>query len=255
MAIIDARSVYKTYLRGAHQVAALKDASLTVAPGEFVTIMGPSGSGKSTLLQILGGLDRATAGTVRFESTELSRLSDREMAVFRRRRLGFIFQFFHLLPSLSVLENVLLPLTLDGRSDKAAKARARDLLGWLGLAHRVDHRAYELSGGEMQRVAIARAVVTQPVATLADERTGNLDTKTGVSVLELLARLTDESGIACIMVTHDPRAAQYGTRIVGMRDGRISSDERVENRAAPLASGVNVISDNIDDSGVRRAVA
>jgi putative ABC transport system ATP-binding protein len=228
--VIEARSVYKTYLRGAHQVAALRDASLTVGRGEFVTIMGPSGSGKSTLLQILGGLDRPTAGSVQFESTELSCLSDKEMALFRRRRLGFIFQFFHLLPALSVLENVLLPLTLDNRADAAAKNRARDLLGWLGLHKRIEHRAHELSGGEMQRVAIARAVITEPVAVLADEPTGNLDTRTGVSVLELLNRLAEEHGITCIMVTHDARAAQYGTRLVGMRDGRVSTDEQVSER-------------------------
>jgi len=247
--VIDARSVYKTYIRGAHQVAALRDATLTVSRGELVTIMGPSGSGKSTLLQILGGLDRPTAGTVRFESTELSRLSDKEMALFRRRRLGFIFQFFHLLPGLSVLENVLLPLTLDGRADAGARGRARDLLGWLGLHGRVEHRAHELSGGEMQRVAIARAVITEPVALLADEPTGNLDTRTGVSVLELLNRLCEEQGIACIMVTHDARAAQYGTRLVGMKDGRVSSDEAVSDRRV---SGVAVRS---DVSEVRREVA
>jgi putative ABC transport system ATP-binding protein len=228
--VIEARSVHKTYLRGSQPVTALRDASLTVSRGEFVTIMGPSGSGKSTLLQILGGLDRPTAGTVRFESTELSRLSDSEMALFRRRRLGFVFQFFHLLPALTVLENVLLPLTLDGRADLGGRKRARELLGYLGLAARVDHRAYELSGGEMQRVAIARAIIAEPALVLADEPTGNLDTRGGVAVLELLARLSDEAGIAIIMVTHDPRAAQYGTRLVSMRDGRVSTDEQTADR-------------------------
>ncbi len=234
-AILEARSVGKIHRRGAHQVTALVDASLSVARGELVTIMGPSGSGKSTLLQILGGLDRPTAGTVRFESTELARLSDAEIALFRRRRLGFVFQFFHLLPALGVLDNVLLPLMLDGRADRIARERARDLLGWLGLGHRADHRAHELSGGEMQRAAIARAIVTEPLAILADEPTGNLDTRAGAAVLELLARLTEERDIACVMVTHDPRAAQYGTRIIGMRDGRISSDRPIESSEVRLA--------------------
>ncbi len=228
--VIEARSVSKTYIRGVHHVPALRDASLSVARGEFVSIMGPSGSGKSTLLQILGGLDRPTAGTVRFGDTELSGLSDRATALFRRRHLGFVFQFFHLLAGLSVLENVLLPLTLDGRGGAVGRARARDLLGSLGLHGRVEHRAHELSGGEMQRVAIARALIGEPALILADEPTGNLDTRTGASVLELLSRVIDEHDVACIMVTHDPRAAQCGTRLVGMRDGCVSSDEHVEAR-------------------------
>lgn len=238
--VIEARSITKTYARGAQSLVALREASLTVSRGELVTIMGPSGSGKSTLLQILGGLDRPTAGTVRFERLELSGLSDAEMARFRRRRLGFVFQFFHLLPALGVVDNVLLPLSLDGRADRAARARAKDLLGSLGLGGRLEHRAHELSGGEMQRVAIARALITEPVALLADEPTGNLDSRTGTAVLELLARITEEHGLACVMVTHDPRAAQYGTRLVTMRDGRISADEAVEA---------------LDESGCRRAVA
>jgi putative ABC transport system ATP-binding protein len=246
--VIEARSVTKTYVRGAHSLVALREASLTVSRGELVTIMGPSGSGKSTLLQILGGLDRATAGTVRFENVELSGLSDADMARFRRRRLGFVFQFFHLLPALSVLDNVLLPLSLDGRADRLARARAKDLLGSLGLGARCEHRAHELSGGEMQRVAIARAVITEPIAILADEPTGNLDSRTGTAVLELLARLTEERGIACVMVTHDPRAARYGTRLVSMHDGRVSTDEAVEARI----SGESPV---VDESGCRRAVA
>jgi putative ABC transport system ATP-binding protein len=222
--VVRANHVYKTYLRGSYPVPALHDVSIDVARGEFVVIMGASGSGKSTLLQILGGLDRVTAGTVEFAGTELSRLSDAEMALFRRRRLGFVFQFFHLLPTLSVRENVLLPLSLDGRADRTARAYAADLLGSLGLGARIDHKAYELSGGEMQRVAIARALVTDPVAVLADEPTGNLDSRTGTTVLELLVRLAEEHHVACIMVTHDARAAQYGTRIVQMRDGRVVTD-------------------------------
>ncbi|HSO40149.1 MAG TPA: ABC transporter ATP-binding protein [Labilithrix sp.] len=226
--VIVARSLCKTYRRGAHAVEALKDTSLEIDGGELVAIMGPSGSGKSTLLQLLGGLDRPTTGTVRFEQTELHGLTDHQMALFRRRRLGFIFQFFNLLPAMSVLDNVLLPLTLDGRADAVGRRRAVDLLGWLGLGARIAHKAHELSGGEMQRVAVARAVVTEPVALLADEPTGNLDTRAGAAVLELLARLADERGIACIMVTHDERAARYGTRLVRMRDGRIATDERTE---------------------------
>ncbi len=234
--VVSARSVYKTYLRGAHPVPALVDVSLDVAGGELVTIMGPSGSGKSTLLQILGGLDRVTAGSVTFGGVELSHLSDAQMALFRRRRLGFVFQFFHLLPTLSVRENVLLPLALDGRATRAAQKNAADLLSSLGLGHRIEHKAYELSGGEMQRVAIARALITDPIALLADEPTGNLDTRTGTAVLELLVRLAEDRGIACIMVTHDPRAAQYGTRLIEMRDGRIAADSCIE--ATHEVSGV-----------------
>ncbi len=230
--IISARSITKVHQNGGAHVAVLRDVSVDVHPGELVSIMGPSGSGKSTLLQILGGLDRPTAGTVHFAGIDLGALNDRETAAFRRRRIGFVFQFFHLLPRASVLENVLLPLVLDGRGGAQLETEAAELLASLGLGHRIRHEAHRLSGGEMQRVAIARAIIAKPIAILADEPTGNLDSRTGIGVLETLRALVDERRIACVMVTHDRSAAQYGTRLIALRDGRIERDEGLTR--APL---------------------
>ncbi len=250
MKLAEGVDLAKVYRRGTTETAALRGVSFSVVKGEVVFVLGPSGSGKSTLLQLLGALDTPSSGKVVLFGEDVAAKSDRERSLLRRAKLGFVFQSFHLINALSAVENVLVPRVPAGITD-ADRTRARELLERLGLGARLEHQPDELSGGEMQRVAIARAVVTEPLAILADEPTGNLDTRTGVSVLELLARLTDDRGIACIMVTHDPRAAERGTRIVGMRDGRISTDERVENRA----SGASLTNDNVDDSGVRRAVA
>jgi putative ABC transport system ATP-binding protein len=229
MALLEATDIRKAYTRGHQAVDALKGVSLTIDRGQFVSIMGPSGSGKSTLMHIVGGLDRATSGQVKLADQAIESYSDDELSAFRRRRLGFIFQFFNLLPTLSALENVALPLLLDGKSLKEITPRATDLLKMIGLGHRIDHRPDQLSGGEMQRVAIARALVTDPLLILADEPTGNLDTKTGTTVLELLAQMAKERGHTILMVTHDPRAASFGHRLVTLRDGLIESDRSTAN--------------------------
>jgi len=222
--LLDARDVKKTYSRGHQVVEALRGVSLSLERGQFTSIMGPSGSGKSTLLHIVGGLDRPSSGTVKIDGQRIEAFSDDELSSFRRRRLGFIFQFFNLLPTLTALENVALPLLLDGQSITRIAPKARELLEMMGLRNRADHRPDQLSGGEMQRVAIARALIADPLLILADEPTGNLDTKTGATVLELLAKMAKERGHTILMVTHDPRAASYGDRLVTLRDGLIESD-------------------------------
>jgi putative ABC transport system ATP-binding protein len=239
MAILQALDIRKSYHRGHQAVDALKGVSLSVERGQFVSIMGPSGSGKSTLMHIIGGLDRATSGQVLLDGQAIEMLSDDELSAFRRRRLGFIFQFFNLLPTLTAIENVALPLLLDGKSMKDIAPKATELLKQIGLSHRLDHRPDQLSGGEMQRVAIARALVTDPLLILADEPTGNLDTKTGTSVLELLAQMARERNHTILMVTHDPRAASFGHRLVTLRDGLLESDGAPAPRAAqnPSSAG------------------
>lgn len=222
--ILETLNLKKTYDRGLQPVHALRGIDLTVKRGQFVTIMGPSGSGKSSLLHLIGGLDRPTTGSVRIEGRAIESLPDLELSKFRRRRLGFIFQFFNLLPTLTALENVALPVLLDGRPMREVEPRAKELLSMMALGSRLDHRPDQLSGGEMQRVAIARALITNPILILADEPTGNLDTKSGEVVLELLARVARTQGHAVMMVTHDPRAASYGDRLILLRDGLIESD-------------------------------
>ena len=224
MALVETRNLKKSYTRGHQAVDALKGVSLNIDQGQFVSIMGPSGSGKSTLMHLMGGLDRPTSGQVILSGQGIESYSDDELSAFRRRRLGFIFQFFNLLPTLSALENVALPLLLDGKPMREIAPKATELLTLIGLQNRIDHRPDQLSGGEMQRVAIARALVTDPLLILADEPTGNLDTKTGTTVLELLAQMAKERGHTILMVTHDPKAASFGNRLVTLRDGLIESD-------------------------------
>lgn len=223
--LLQVQQIEKSYQDDELQV--LKGVSLGVQEGEFISIMGPSGSGKSTLLQIIGGLDTPTAGSILVGSQKLELLNDTDLSLFRRRKLGFIFQFFHLVPTLTALENVALPCLLDGHSLSAVTKKAKDLMEFLGVAHRLNHHPFQLSGGEMQRVAIARALIADPLLLLADEPTGNLDSKTGENVLSLLKRLSIEKKQTILMVTHDPKAAQYGTRIVRFRDGTIESDQPV----------------------------
>lgn len=223
--LLQVQQIEKSYQNGEIQI--LKGVSLEVKQGEFISIMGPSGSGKSTLLQIIGGLDTPTAGSILVGSQRLELLGDTDLSLFRRRKLGFIFQFFHLVPTLTALENVALPCLLDGQSLNAVEKKAKDLMEFLGVAHRLQHYPFELSGGEMQRVAIARALIADPLLLLADEPTGNLDSKTGENVLSLLQKLSQEKKQTIIMVTHDQKAAQYGTRIVRFRDGTIESDQPV----------------------------
>jgi putative ABC transport system ATP-binding protein len=223
--LLEVREVRKSF----GSVEVLKGIDLAIERAEFVSIMGPSGSGKSTLLQLLGGLDRPSGGEIRIEGQPIGKFSDDDLSAFRRRRLGFIFQFFNLMPMLNALENVALPGLLDGRSLASISPRATELLAMMGLDQRAHHRPHQLSGGEMQRVAIARALVNEPLLILADEPTGNLDTATGQAVLELLRRLAREQGHTLVMVTHDPKAATYGTRLIRIRDGRVESDEPVRH--------------------------
>jgi putative ABC transport system ATP-binding protein len=230
--MIEVIEAAKVYRRGRTEVRALAGVSLRVPRGQFLSVMGPSGSGKSTLLNLLGALDVPSAGQLRIDGRELSRMGDEELSRFRRERLGFIFQFFNLLPTLTALENVLLPGLLSGRPQAQLRARAGELLEAVGLGGRTHHRPDELSGGEMQRVAVARALLSEPAVLLADEPTGNLDSRTGVEVLRLLREATRARGLTVVMVTHDPKAAAVGDRILRLADGRIVGDEAVQPQAA-----------------------
>ena len=224
--ILKAEGLHKSYRMGATEVRVLKGVNLNVRKGEFVAIIGASGSGKSTLLHILGALDKPSRGLVKFEKRDLSRFRAGELNRFRNKMIGFIFQFYHLLDELSVLENVFLP-AMTGRSiagwlvcRRQAKNRAKELLAQLGLVERIRHKPYQLSGGERQRVAIGRALMNEPKLLLADEPTGNLDSATGNGILEVLEKL-NKAGQTIIMVTHDERIAQRAERIVTLVDGKI----------------------------------
>lgn len=218
--VLQLKGVNKKYRSGDEQVHVLLDFDFTLATGEFVVISGPSGAGKSTLLHIAGGLDAPDNGTVAVAGQDIWSMSAATRAAFRRRNLGFVFQFFNLVPMLTAVENVSLPLVLDGMRARAADARAEELLARVGLGDRARHRPAELSGGQMQRVAVARALVARPSIVLADEPTGNLDRHSSTEVLELLRALADEDGTAVVMVTHDQAAARYGSREVHLVDGR-----------------------------------
>ncbi|MCP9952802.1 ABC transporter ATP-binding protein [Actinomadura madurae] len=207
-------------------VTALHGVSLRIDEGEFVAILGPSGSGKSTLMHLLGCLDRPTTGTLRISGRDASRLSDGELAELRNARVGFVFQSFHLLARTSALDNVALPLVYRGVPRSERRRRATAALATVGLDHRLGHRPGQLSGGEQQRVAIARALVGDPGVVLADEPTGNLDTRTGHDVMDLLDRLNSERGVAVVLVTHEPDIAERARRQVHLRDGRIERDVR-----------------------------
>jgi putative ABC transport system ATP-binding protein len=226
--MIELRQVSKGYRVGGHVVQALDEVSLDFTPGEFVSVVGPSGAGKSTLLHILGALDLPDSGSVLFNGRDITALNERDKAELRLHYIGFIFQFFNLLPTMSAWENVALPTLLGGTSLRAAKADAVQLLDRVGLANRAEHRPAELSGGEMQRVALARALIMDPALILADEPTGNLDSKTGSHVMSLLSDIaTDASRIrSVVMVTHNPEAAGITNRIIHMHDGRVGDDSR-----------------------------
>jgi putative ABC transport system ATP-binding protein len=222
MEVVEASKIYQ---QGRRTVHALRGVSLRIDPGEFVSIMGPSGSGKSTLLHLLGALDTPTTGQVFFGGRDLAVLSDRDRSFVRRSRIGFVFQFFNLLSTLTAVENVALPLLLAGQPRGKALDQALAALEPVGLAGRADHFPEELSGGEMQRVAIARALVTEPEAVLCDEPTGNLDSANSNDILALLRGLPDVSRRAVVMVTHDPTAASIADRIIHIRDGLIDTQE------------------------------
>ena len=228
------RDLQKVFRQGDSEVRALAGVSLDVAAGEFLSIMGPSGSGKSTLLHLIGGLDQASAGEIRIDGRVLSRMTDDEITVFRRRKIGIVFQFFNLLPAHSAEENVALPLLLDHRRPRDVRPRVEAALAQVGLLHRRRHRPDELSGGEMQRVAIARALVIDPAVILADEPTGNLDTRTGEEILGLLREANQARRATILLVTHEARAAACGSRIVTLKDGVVVSETNtVPSAAAP----------------------
>lgn len=214
-------NVHKLYRQGRSEITALARVSLEIHKGEFVAIMGPSGSGKSTLLHLIGGLDRPSKGEVLVDGRLISQMPDDEVTLFRRTNVGFVFQFFNLLPTLSAMENVMLPLVLDGRPAAGARRRSETLLERVGLQDRGDHLPEELSGGEIQRLAIARALVFQPALLLADEPTGNLDSKNGEAILSLMRGINRAEGCTVVMVTHNREAAAIADRTVCLRDGMI----------------------------------
>jgi putative ABC transport system ATP-binding protein len=223
--MISLRSVSK-HFEGKRRVTALDDVSLDIGHGEMVSIVGPSGSGKSTLLNLVGGLDRPSSGEIRIDGRSVAGLSDDDLTRLRRDKIGFIFQFFNLLPSLTCVENVALPLHLKGLPRRKIAERSRELLEMVGLGHRLDHVPDELSGGERQRVAIARALAFSPPILLADEPTGNLDTHTGADVLALIRELHERLGSTILIVTHDPGVAESCARTITLRDARVAGDLR-----------------------------
>jgi putative ABC transport system ATP-binding protein len=222
--MIRCTDVRKVYRHGKNEITALDGVSLDIHRGEFAVIMGPSGSGKSTLLHLIGGLDRPTSGELLVDQRLVGQMADDQVTLFRRTRIGFIFQFFNLLPTLSALENVTLPFVLDGRSKEEAEQRATTLLDKVGLENRKDHLPEEMSGGEIQRIAVARALAFDPPILLADEPTGNLDSKTGESILSLLREINREAGCTIVMVTHSQEAAGHGGRTIFFRDGKVEKE-------------------------------
>ena len=217
---IEAKDLSKIYGEGESRVVALDRASLTIAPGDFISIMGPSGSGKSTLLHLLSGLDRPTSGRLTYDGRDIYRLTDRELSAFRRRSIGFIFQQFHLLPVLTARENIIMPLLLDKKQPD--EPYLQKLAGLLGIQDRLTHLPHELSGGQQQRVAIARALIAGPDVIFADEPTGNLDSRSGGEVMELLKTVGKEMGKALVVITHDSRIAAMGSRRLTIVDGVLS---------------------------------
>ncbi len=222
--MISVRNLVKTIDTGSHRVEILKDISFEVASSEVVAIMGPSGSGKSTLLGMLAGLDWPTSGSVSIDGVDITSLGEDELATVRGRKIGFVFQAYQLIPTLTALENVLLPAEMLGDDTNGVSARAHDLLGSVGLAQRHDHYPAQLSGGEQQRVALARAFMMKPAVLLADEPTGNLDSENGNHVLELLLKLNRDEGATLVLVTHDRELASHAARRIVLKDGRIVGD-------------------------------
>jgi putative ABC transport system ATP-binding protein len=226
--VIRIEDITKVYQMGEVQVHALRGVSMRVEPGEIMTIMGPSGSGKSTLMNVIGCLDQPTSGTYWLDGEQVGRLDDDQLAAIRNRKIGFVFQTFNLLARTTALENVMLPLIYAGISRAERVRRAREALEAVGLGERLEHTPNELSGGQQQRVAIARALVNQPSIILADEPTGNLDSRSGREVMEILQRLNREQGLTVVMVTHDPVIAHHTRRILHLYDGRIAREEIVD---------------------------
>ena len=228
--LLEVKNVKKTYRMGKVEVVALRDVSFSVEEGEFLTIFGPSGSGKSTLLHLIGGLDRPDEGEIIVDGSNLQQLSDDKRAQLRLTRIGFIFQFFNLLPRLTALANVELPLFIADASEKDAKEKAKEMLNLVGLDTRMDHRPFELSGGEQQRVAIARALINNPKIILADEPTGNLDTQIGGEIVQLMRTLNKEKGQTFVIITHDSSIAENADRIIHLKDGLVEDIKETTRR-------------------------
>jgi len=248
-AVIQLEHIHKTYTMGDVQVHALRGVSLTIRAGEFVAIMGTSGSGKSTTMNILGCLDRPTKGNYILDGQDVSEMSKDERADIRSHKIGFVFQGFNLLSRTSALENVELPMLYAGVSGAERHARAMESLAAVGLAGREQNHPNQLSGGQQQRVAVARALVNHPALILADEPTGNLDSRTSVEVMEIFQRLNRERGITLVLVTHEPDIAQYAQRVIVFKDGKIRKDYQVENQrdAAKELQNLPAIEDEDDD--------
>lgn len=219
--MIEVNNVSKSFALGKASVPVLKNINLTISDGDFVSIMGPSGSGKSTLLYLMGGLDNVSEGNIVINGKEICKLSDELQSKMRRKEIGFIFQFYNLIPNLTVEENIMLPALLDGADKKELKKKVDELLTLVGLQERRKHTPRELSGGQQQRTAIARALVTNPDIIFADEPIGNLDSKSGVEVLKLLQKINKESGRTIVMVTHSEESTQYGNRVIRLKDGHV----------------------------------
>jgi len=234
LSFVEIKSLRKVYEGPEGGVEALHDVTFSVSRGEFVAVRGPSGCGKSTLLHILGAMELPSSGSVRLGDQELHGLGMNDLAILRRRRVGFVFQEFNLFPTLTVIENVMLPLTLDGVAEGTARERARTLLDQVGMTERALHYPAQISGGEMQRVAVARAVAADPEVLLADEPTGNLDSENGRRVLDLLSRLNQEMNLTILLATHSDEAAQRAVRSICLRDGRLCSAENHERLSTTL---------------------
>lgn len=224
MSVIELQDVTRVYKIGEVETPALRGVNLTIEEGEFTVIVGPSGSGKTTMLQLMGCLDRPTGGRVHINGQDVTRLNSNKRADLRKGTIGFVFQFFALIPGLTAYENVELPLLLAGAKKAERRERVNELLEAVGISDRARHRPDQMSGGEQQRVAIARALATRPVLVLADEPTANLDTENGRQIMEIMVRLNEETGTTFVFATHDPRVVAFARRMVELRDGRISSD-------------------------------
>lgn len=227
--IIELQDVWKIYRMGNVEVPALRGLSVKISPGEFVAIMGPSGSGKSTAMNMVGCLDLPTRGSVILDGRDISKLHESDLAQIRGRRIGFVFQTFNLMPGLTAIENVTLPMIFQSIPGYEREKKARKLLEQVGLGHRLNHRPNKMSGGEQQRVAMARALSNNPEVILADEPTGNLDSKTGVEVMKMLSELHEKEGKTIVMVTHDSNIAGYAERIIHLKDGRAIENGGIEN--------------------------
>jgi putative ABC transport system ATP-binding protein len=247
MSIISTQNLTKIFGSGATAVTALDHVNLSINTGEFVAIMGPSGCGKSTLLHLIGGLDRPTNGKVLIGGTSIADMDDDHLTELRRRKIGFVFQFFNLIPVLNAIENAALPVTLDGVKPVEAQKKGAEWLARFGLSDRLDSRPDQLSGGQQQRVAIARALAAEPSLILADEPTGNLDTRSGDEIASLLRDVAKKYGRTVVMVTHDPRIAAYADRIIFLKDGKVIDEtvleRRSDNRAAAVEKKIKEIGD------------